>query len=292
MRAHRSLHMAAAICGQTSAKSGLSSHTHTFICNLPPPSHPPPAPCQVDLWKTSGHFDFYRDSMFNQMDVDAEEYQVGAALRAVAWMCLLASCCYVVGAGHPPPCPHSLRLRIAGREISQPAQPEIRQLASMEASVTCCRRCCGCPASHHPRLWLPSILPPLQLKPMNCPFHISVYKQGYYSYRDLPIRWAELGTGERAVGVSGLPAGGCEWGVGVCGGDRAANHGPACCPALLSPPLSNPAVASSFSNDSLICFPPFPLLYCCSVPLRAQRHHARPVPRARLHPGKPEGRGE
>lgn len=31
---------------------------------------------------------------------------------------------------------------------------------------------------------------------MNCPFHISVYKQGYYSYRDLPVRWAELGTGE------------------------------------------------------------------------------------------------
>lgn len=30
---------------------------------------------KVDLWKTSGHFDFYRDSMFNQMDVDAEEYQ-------------------------------------------------------------------------------------------------------------------------------------------------------------------------------------------------------------------------
>ena len=33
-----------------------------------------------------------------------------------------------------------------------------------------------------------------QLKPMNCPFHIAVYKDGYFSYRDLPIRWAELGT--------------------------------------------------------------------------------------------------
>lgn len=29
---------------------------------------------------------------------------------------------------------------------------------------------------------------------MNCPFHISIYKNGYYSYRDLPLRWAELGT--------------------------------------------------------------------------------------------------
>jgi threonyl-tRNA synthetase len=33
-----------------------------------------------------------------------------------------------------------------------------------------------------------------QLKPMNCPFHICVYKDGFYSYRDLPLRWAELGT--------------------------------------------------------------------------------------------------
>ena len=33
-----------------------------------------------------------------------------------------------------------------------------------------------------------------QLKPMNCPFHVAVYKDGYFSYRDLPIRWAEMGT--------------------------------------------------------------------------------------------------
>lgn len=62
---------------------------------------------KVDLWKTSGHFDFYADSMFDQMDVESEQYQ---------------------------------------------------------------------------------------LRPMNCPFHVTVYKQGYYSYRDLPLRWAELGT--------------------------------------------------------------------------------------------------
>jgi threonyl-tRNA synthetase len=62
---------------------------------------------KVDLWKTSGHFDFYRENMYDQMQVEEEEYQ---------------------------------------------------------------------------------------LKPMNCPFHIAVYKAGYYSYRDLPLRWAELGT--------------------------------------------------------------------------------------------------
>ena len=32
------------------------------------------------------------------------------------------------------------------------------------------------------------------LKPMNCPFHILFYKSQMHSYRDLPLRWAELGT--------------------------------------------------------------------------------------------------
>ncbi len=33
-----------------------------------------------------------------------------------------------------------------------------------------------------------------QIKPMNCPFHIMMYKSRRWSYRDLPLRWAELGT--------------------------------------------------------------------------------------------------
>jgi len=32
------------------------------------------------------------------------------------------------------------------------------------------------------------------IKPMNCPFHIMIYKNRGRSYRDLPLRWAELGT--------------------------------------------------------------------------------------------------
>jgi len=32
------------------------------------------------------------------------------------------------------------------------------------------------------------------LKPMNCPFHILIYKSRRRSYRELPLRWAELGT--------------------------------------------------------------------------------------------------
>jgi threonyl-tRNA synthetase len=33
-----------------------------------------------------------------------------------------------------------------------------------------------------------------QLKPMNCPFHIAIYKSRKRSYREFPVRWCELGT--------------------------------------------------------------------------------------------------
>jgi len=37
-----------------------------------------------------------------------------------------------------------------------------------------------------------------RLKPMNCPFHIGIYESAQHSYRDLPLRYAELGTCYRA----------------------------------------------------------------------------------------------
>ena len=45
------------------------------------------------------------------------------------------------------------------------------------------------------------------IKPMNCPFHIQIYKSRKRSYRDLALRWAELGTVyryERAGVLHGL----------------------------------------------------------------------------------------
>jgi threonyl-tRNA synthetase len=62
---------------------------------------------RLDLWKTSGHANFYRDNMFGAVEVDKADYQ---------------------------------------------------------------------------------------LKPMNCPGHILIYKSKLRSYRDLPVRLAELGT--------------------------------------------------------------------------------------------------
>jgi threonyl-tRNA synthetase len=66
-----------------------------------------PHVAKLDLWRRSGHVDFYRENMFAPMDVEGVEYE---------------------------------------------------------------------------------------LKPMNCPFHIMVYKSHPRSYRDLPLRFAELGT--------------------------------------------------------------------------------------------------
>jgi threonyl-tRNA synthetase len=46
-----------------------------------------------------------------------------------------------------------------------------------------------------------AMYPPIQsegieyeLKPMNCPFAMMIFKSRQHSYRDLPLRWAELGT--------------------------------------------------------------------------------------------------
>ena len=66
-----------------------------------------PHVADISLWQTSGHLDFYRESMFGPMQVDERQYQ---------------------------------------------------------------------------------------LKPMNCPFHVLTYASTLRSYRELPIRWAELGT--------------------------------------------------------------------------------------------------
>lgn len=75
---------------------------------------------KIDLWKTSGHWGFYRDNMYSPMDIDGVEYLI---------------------------------------------------------------------------------------KPMNCPFAILMFKTRTRSYRDLPMRWAELGTVyryERAGVLHGL----------------------------------------------------------------------------------------
>jgi len=62
---------------------------------------------KADLWKTSGHLDFYEENMYDKMSIENQDYY---------------------------------------------------------------------------------------LRPMNCPFHIMIYNSALHSYRNLPIRYAELGT--------------------------------------------------------------------------------------------------
>ena len=68
--------------------------------------------------------------------------------------------------------------------------------------------------SGHLGFYKDSMYPPMVMdkadyyvKPMNCPFHIMIYQNSKKSYRDLPCRWAELGTVyryEKAGALHGL----------------------------------------------------------------------------------------
>ena len=68
--------------------------------------------------------------------------------------------------------------------------------------------------SGHLGFYKDSMYPPMEMdntdyyvKPMNCPFHIMIYQNSKKSYRDLPCRWAELGTVyryEKAGSIHGL----------------------------------------------------------------------------------------
>jgi len=68
--------------------------------------------------------------------------------------------------------------------------------------------------SGHLGFYKESMYPPMEMdkanyyvKPMNCPFHIMIYQNSKKSYRDLPCRWAELGTVyryEKAGALHGL----------------------------------------------------------------------------------------
>jgi len=48
----------------------------------------------------------------------------------------------------------------------------------------------------HENMFSPMVVDEVEylIKPMNCPFHLQIYKNSMRSYRDLPLRWAELGT--------------------------------------------------------------------------------------------------
>jgi threonyl-tRNA synthetase len=68
----------------------------------------------------------------------------------------------------------------------------------------CQARACGSVSGHEQNygdsMFAPTKLEETEfrLKPMNCPFHIGIYKSQQRSYRDLPQRYSEMGTVYRA----------------------------------------------------------------------------------------------
>src|SRR3546814_13986513 len=50
----------------------------------------------------------------------------------------------------------------------------------------------------------------MALKPMNCPAHVLIFRQGMKSYRDLPLRMAEMGC--CPIGRPSCRERGCQYG--------------------------------------------------------------------------------
>jgi len=118
---------------------------------------------RADLWRTSGHLDFYGDSMFSRILVDDGE---SAAQQQQRQQGRLAG-----GAGAESGAPAAPAAPGAA-EATEGSNDPLALAAADSAAV----------ATEY------------QLKPMNCPFHVEIYRDRPRSYRDLPIRWAELGT--------------------------------------------------------------------------------------------------
>jgi len=109
---------------------------------------------RADLWRTSGHLDFYGDSMFNRILVDdGETTSEGAGSEAATTA------------------PSNGASSSSSHKTLDPNDP----LAATQAD----NKLVGTE---------------YQLKPMNCPFHVEIYRDRPRSYRELPLRWAELGT--------------------------------------------------------------------------------------------------
>jgi threonyl-tRNA synthetase len=122
---------------------------------------------RADLWRTSGHLDFYSESMFSRILVDDGEKSAAGGEEAT-----------------------SSSSSSDGNSGSGSGNGAAAAAAAARANAT--------GASNDPLAAAQRdnayVGTEYQLKPMNCPFHVEIYRDRPRSYRDLPIRWAELGT--------------------------------------------------------------------------------------------------
>jgi threonyl-tRNA synthetase len=142
---------------------------------------------RLELYRTSGHFPYYRDSQypplyFNPLGqaVDTwltllEKNGLGADAEA-AFVNLLDA--VIKDAGKAGDGEHELGL---APESLKRLDEEYKVATSTEAKAAALKD------------WL-SNQEGYLLKPMNCPHHIQIYRAQPRSYRDLPVRLAEFGT--------------------------------------------------------------------------------------------------
>jgi threonyl-tRNA synthetase len=118
---------------------------------------------RADLWRTSGHLDFYSESMFSRILVDDGE---------------------TVG-----------QQQAKQQQQAQGQQPQqAGEAGASSTPVTSTVEGSGDPLALAAADSAALSATEYQLKPMNCPFQVEIYRDRPRSYRDLPIRWAELGT--------------------------------------------------------------------------------------------------
>ncbi len=125
---------------------------------------------RLDLYRTSGHFPYYKDDQFPAMFESERARQLNAL-----WEIAQAA-----GSETATPAERELYQQLAGEyeDLKDPPYPFDAPLDERLKRV---------------RTWL-NVEDGYLLKPMNCPHHVRVYASDRRSYRELPIRLAEFGT--------------------------------------------------------------------------------------------------
>lgn len=137
---------------------------------------------RLDLWQTSGHYPYYRDSQFPPM---FRKPQFGTL--AALWDSLHLE--------DPDQRLKTFRHLLAVLEDLNPELPRAMQEDGAISDEMIREE----PESLEPRLnevtrrFSGEDPAGFLLKPMNCPFHVELFKSQPHSYRDLPVRLAEFG---------------------------------------------------------------------------------------------------
>jgi threonyl-tRNA synthetase len=152
---------------------------------------------RLDLYRTSGHFPYYRDAQFPPMyfnaignALDLAQYRLAGGeldeAKEQAFQDLLNVAGYKVP-GYREARSTAQKLEAVHETVVRLMKAVDLKLPDYDKATTVEQRAQALGA------WLKEQEGYL-LKPMNCPHHIQIYKAEPRSYRDLPVRLAEFGT--------------------------------------------------------------------------------------------------